>query len=134
MRGEKHRRPLLFQAQQDFPHLAPCAGVEPCRRLIEEHDLGVVHERNRDPEALLQAPREVLVLLFGFVLEVDELYQPVDIGASCGGKAASSTDVLGFFLGGVEPWGGVGFLFLFSFFLLTPILFFCFFFVGWVFV
>ena len=70
VRGEKHRRPLLLQAQQDVPHLAPRAGVEPRRRLVEEHDLGIVHERNRDSEALLQAPGEVLVLLFGLVLEV----------------------------------------------------------------
>ena len=80
VRGEKDRLPLLLQAQQDVPHLAPWPGVEPGRRLVEEHDLGVVHERNGDAEALLQAPGEVLVLLFGLVLEVHELYQPVDIG------------------------------------------------------
>ena len=80
MRGEKYRLPLFLQALQDIPHLAPGAGVEPGRRFVEEHDLGVVHQRNRDSEALLQAPGEVLVLLPGLVLEVHEADQPVNIG------------------------------------------------------
>jgi hypothetical protein len=77
---------LLLQAQQDFPHPAPCAGVESCRWLVEEHDLGVVHKRDRDSETLLQAPGEVLVLLFGLFLEVDELYQRVDISVHAAEK------------------------------------------------
>ena len=80
VRGKKHRLPFLLQALQNFPHLVPCARVEPCRRLVEEHDLGVVHERNRDSKTLPQPPGEVLVLLFGLVCEVHKLYQAVDIG------------------------------------------------------
>ena len=84
VRGEKYRLPLLLQAQQDLPHLTPCAGVEPGRRLVEEHDLGVVHERNRDSEALLQASGEVLELFLALSCEVHELYQPLDIGVPAG--------------------------------------------------
>src|SRR5208337_4667915 len=80
VRGEKYRLSLLLKAQHDFPYLAPGARVETCRRLVEEHDLGVVHERNCDSETLLQAPGEFHVLHFGLVIEVNELYQPVDIG------------------------------------------------------
>ena len=80
MRGQNHRLALLLQALQNFPNLAPCPGVETCCRLVEEHDLGVVHECNRNSKSLPQAPGEVLVLLFCLVLEVHEFDQPVDIG------------------------------------------------------
>ena len=80
--GQKYRLPLFLQAEQDIPHLAPGAGVESGRRLVEEHDLGVVHQRDRDSESLLQAPREVLVLLAGLVFEVHEVNEPIDVGSA----------------------------------------------------
>jgi len=48
--------------------------------LVQKHDLGIVHERNCNSEALLQSAGEVLELFFAFILEVREFYQPVDIG------------------------------------------------------
>ena len=52
--------------------LRRACGSRPGRRLVEEHDLGVVHEREGDREALLLAARELARLRLGLLLEPDQ--------------------------------------------------------------
>ena len=57
------------------PEVAARLRVEAGRGLVEEHDLGVVHEREGDREALLLAARELPRLRLGLLLEADERQQ-----------------------------------------------------------
>ena len=54
--GDEHdgRTPLADPADE-VPRDAPGRGVEPGRHLVEEHDLGLVQERERDEQPLLLA-------------------------------------------------------------------------------
>ena len=55
VRVHEHGLALLAQAQDQVAHLLAPDRVEPAHRLVEEHDVGVVDERLRDPEPLLHA-------------------------------------------------------------------------------
>ena len=57
VRGEHHRATGLVQPGQQVPQVAPGLRVERCGRLVEEDDLGVVHQRAGDREPLASARR-----------------------------------------------------------------------------
>ena len=57
--GDEHdRRPAVADPPDEVPDDAPRRGVEPLRELVEEHDLGLVHERQGDEQPLALPARE----------------------------------------------------------------------------
>ena len=53
MRGEQHRLATLANAAHHVPDRAPGLRIEPGRQLVEQDDLGIVDQRERDEEPLL---------------------------------------------------------------------------------
>ena len=58
VRGEEHRRAAVPDVRDESPDRAAGLRIEPGRELVEEHDLGLVDQRERDEEALLLAAGE----------------------------------------------------------------------------
>src|SRR6266550_2860903 len=58
MRRQKYRGAAVSDAGHERPDRATRLRVEPGRELVEEHDLGLVDERERDEEPLLLSARE----------------------------------------------------------------------------
>ena len=60
------------------------AGIEAGRRLVEEHQLGVVDERQRDRQALTLAAGQVLGLSVVPLAELERIDQRPSSDATCG--------------------------------------------------
>ena len=76
----KHRLAARADAAHELPDRAARLRIEPGRQLVEEHDLGIVDERQRDEQPLLLPARqrhEPGVALFG---QTELLEQPVAVG------------------------------------------------------
>ena len=58
VRGQEDRRAERAEVADRLPGGAPRAGIEPGRRLVEEHELGVADEREPEVEPALLAARE----------------------------------------------------------------------------
>ncbi len=85
VRGQDHGPAGGGDAADHVPEVSPRLRVEAGRRLVEEHDLRVVHERERDREPLLLPAREPARRGLPFLGEADQLEQP--LGASSGRHA-----------------------------------------------
>ena len=59
VRREQHRRAAFTNPPHQLPDLAPRLRVEAGRELVEQHDLGLVDERQRDERALLLPARQL---------------------------------------------------------------------------
>ena len=57
LRGEEDRDPVRDEVANDGPHRPAPARVDAARRLVEEHDARVAHERHRQVEPSLHAAR-----------------------------------------------------------------------------
>ena len=74
LRGEEDRHAeLLVEPAHLVPHARPAHRVEPGGRLVEEQDVGVVHERGGEVEASLHAARVRADAPIEGVGEVDQL-------------------------------------------------------------
>ena len=76
---EKDRLPAVLESLEHIPDLASGVRVEPGRRFVEKDDLGIVDQRGGDPEPLLEAAGEGVELSVGFVAQVGEVHQRVDV-------------------------------------------------------
>ena len=81
--GDQQRPAQAFEAAKPLPDEVAGLGVEPGRRLVEHHQVGVVDQRPGDQQPALHAPRKVVDLRPGAVGEPDELQQLV--GPAIGG-------------------------------------------------
>ena len=75
LRREEDRRALAVDPAQLLPDRQPAGRVEAGGRLVEEQDLGLVHERRREVEPALHAAGVALDHAVGGVLELDQLEQ-----------------------------------------------------------
>ena len=74
LRGEEDRHAeLVVEPAHLVPHAGPADGIEAGGRLVEEQDLGVVHERGREVEPALHAARVGADRAVERVAEVDQL-------------------------------------------------------------
>jgi len=55
VRAEEDRLPPIAQLEEDIPHLPPADRVEPPRRFIQDHQLGIVDQRLRQTKPLQHA-------------------------------------------------------------------------------
>ncbi len=95
--GDDHDRPVLEVAQQR-QHGAPALGVEIARRLVGEHELGIVDERPCDREPLLLAARELVREMVGDGREpqlVDQLRRASLTSRGCARETGREHHVLG---------------------------------------
>ena len=60
VRREHERHALLLQPVEAVPERVACLRVEPRRRLVEQHQVGIVDERPRDRQPALHAAGEML--------------------------------------------------------------------------
>ena len=83
-----------LEAADEVPQRPPGRGVEAGRRLVEEDELGVVHERQRDREPLPLAARQVLAPGVASLAELERVDQ---LGRRTGLRveAAEEVDELG---------------------------------------
>ena len=72
VRGQHDRAALLADRSDHVPEGAPGLWIESGGGLVEEHQLGVVHQRERDREPLLLAARELARLAVALLLEADD--------------------------------------------------------------
>src|SRR5438067_3880006 len=76
MRREEDRLSLPQKRAQLLPQEVACLRIEPRGRLVEEHELGIVHEGASEHEAPLHPARELLDAARGARLERGEFEQP----------------------------------------------------------
>ena len=87
VRAEEHRASLIAQLQDQRADVAAAERIEPGHRLVEEHHLGVVQQRLRDPDPLDHALRILAQLLAPpFRADADPIQQPR--GARCARPAS----------------------------------------------
>src|SRR5438093_7036753 len=72
------RATLALQAPDDGPQALARRRVEPGRRLVEEHHLGIVHQGECDRQALPLAAGEVLRLRVALLAQLEVLEQALD--------------------------------------------------------
>ena len=72
VRRQHDRLARVAQLFYHVPQTPPSLRVETRRRLVEEHNLRVVHERERDREPLLLSSRQLLRPVVRLFLQVDE--------------------------------------------------------------
>ena len=53
MRADDDRLAIVAHLQNDIPKGTPCLRIKPCRRFIQEHDLWIIHQCERDGKSLL---------------------------------------------------------------------------------
>ncbi|MCY1356762.1 hypothetical protein D9M69_432230 [compost metagenome] len=75
VRGQQDRLALLQQHLQPLPHQVPRLWVKPGGGLVEQQQLGVVHQRARQRQAPAHAARQLAGLGVGLVRERGELQQ-----------------------------------------------------------
>jgi hypothetical protein len=75
VRGQEHRAALVTERSHDLPERPSRGRIHARRRLVEEDDLGVVHERERDGQPLSLAPGQVPGLRLALLAEVEEVDQ-----------------------------------------------------------
>ena len=75
MRGQQQCRSAALQLIQPIPHHVPRLRIEARRRLVEQNQIGLVHERARNRQAPLHAARQRLDLRGGAIGQLDELEQ-----------------------------------------------------------
>ncbi len=86
VRGDHDRAALGRDRADHVPQVASRLRVEAGRRLVEEDDLGLVHEREGDREPLLLAAGELACERARLRLEPDRLEQPLDALAARGAR------------------------------------------------
>ena len=69
VRDDDHRHPALGEVAHHDQHLADELRVERRRDLVEEHHVRLHHQRPRDRDALLLAPRELVRVAVRLLLE-----------------------------------------------------------------
>jgi len=77
--GEHHRDAVVAQLPDEPPRGRPRVRVHPCRRLVEEHELGAPDQRERQRQSLLLPtghPADHRVLRLA---QPDEVEEPVGI-------------------------------------------------------
>ena len=75
MRGQQDRVAVLLHPQDVVVQLAPGLRIEPGRRLVEQHDLGLVHEREGQREPLTLAAGQRVEWRVRLVGELEALEQ-----------------------------------------------------------
>ena len=75
MRGEEDRLPTATELEDEVLHLARAERIEARGRLVEDEELGVVHERLREAETPRHALRELSRRPVRHALEADHLEQ-----------------------------------------------------------
>ena len=94
-RGHEHRLALAVQPRDDPPELAAADRVHAGRRLVEQQQVGLVHQRGREHELLLHASREVLRLAVGELGEAHALEQRLRaLAPHVGGHGADGREEL----------------------------------------
>ena len=88
MGGDQHGHPLVGQAVDLGPELAPGERVHARGGLVEKEHLGFVHERHRQGEPLLVAERERLAVGRGVGLQAEGGQGPVDLAVAAGAAQA----------------------------------------------
>ena len=71
------------------PQVAPGLGVEAGGRLVQEDDLGVVHQGERDRQPLLLAAGQAPRVAVGLGLEPDQLQRPIGERSAASGRGRS---------------------------------------------
>ena len=79
MRGQQHGLAARANLAHQIPDGAPGLGIEAGRQLVEQHDVGIVNERERDEEPLLLPARERHEPGLPLVGETETLEQGVSI-------------------------------------------------------
>src|SRR3954449_13615698 len=87
VRGQQDRLAQLGELADDLPRRAPRGGVEARGRLVEEHKLGVAHQRQPEVQAPGLAARQSADLLVLLAAQPGELEHLVDV-ARCRIQAA----------------------------------------------
>jgi hypothetical protein len=107
VRGEQDRRPALAQAADVVPEVRAGLRIEPRRRLVEEHELGVVHEAEGDVEAAALAAGERLDEAVAEIAQIERLAEALRTRAAVGARDAVELglrhELLVDLRGGVRP-------------------------------
>src|SRR5438128_1602516 len=83
----------LLQPEEPIPNGVPCLRVEPGGGLVQQHHLGIVHERARDREPALHAAGKRLDLVVGPFVQLDEVDELVGAPAHVAPRQAEVTAV-----------------------------------------
>ncbi len=86
LRGEEDRDPVRDEVANDGPHRAAPARVDAARRLVQEHDPRVAHERHRQVEPALHAARVGGDILGGRIGQLEALEQVGDPASPLGSR------------------------------------------------
>src|SRR5207249_4041062 len=70
---EEDRLSLFLQSFYDIPNIAPSSRIQASGRLVQENQSGIVDQRDRETNALLQSAREGPELLVPLIFQVDQL-------------------------------------------------------------
>jgi hypothetical protein len=87
--GEDDRAATPAEIADELADLDHARGIEPVRRLVEEHEIGLAEQGARDPEPLLHAEGVRGELAVRALAEIDELEQAIDVG-----RRAAPSDAL----------------------------------------
>src|SRR3954452_6584 len=87
VRGQEDRLAQVGELADDLPRRAPRGGIEARGRLVEEHELGVAHQRQPEVQAPGLAARQSADLLVLLAAQAGELEHLVDV-ARCRIQAA----------------------------------------------
>ena len=74
MAAEQHRWPRANSVEEDLLHVLDGHRIEARERFVEDQQVGLVHERDRQLHALLVAARQCLHLVVGAVVDVDAFH------------------------------------------------------------
>src|SRR5512138_156716 len=83
MRREEYRAARRFELLDEVPDLSARLGIEPRRRLVEEEQIRVAHDRTGDRQPLLLAARQLADPAVPFLIELYEPDHVVDAPAGC---------------------------------------------------
>ena len=93
MGGQENGHSLRTKAIDEGVHLERRDGIEARRRLVEEHDLWIAHQRAREPYPLTKTLGQSATQILGPVGEVDRIESVVDANVGVA-KAIERREVL----------------------------------------
>src|SRR5213595_3194414 len=71
--GEEDRPPLARECSQEVAQPADALGIKAVRRLIEDQDSRIAHQRGREPQSLVHSERETADFAVSGVTQLDEV-------------------------------------------------------------